>query len=500
MEHVGVSPLRDSQGRIQTDDKKKATIFNDQFASVFSKEDDITPYLSSPICTSMPDIIVNSEGVKKLLLKLKPNKSTGPDLISARFLKEVATEIAPAITLLFNASLNQGAIPTEWKEAYISPIYKVGKKDRGIPENYRPISLTSVTSKVLEHIVYSNVMTHLAQLNILTDVQHGFRKRRGCETQLTLVINDLAKALNNTEQVDTILLDFSKAFDKVNHRKLYIKLRDYGIRGTLLDWFKDFLTGRTQQVVINGEMSSKAVIKSGVPQGTVLGPLLFLIYINDLPEKITSSLKLFADDSYMYRVINNAQDNLELQNDLDILSEWEKEWSLEFHPDKCKVLRVTNKLNQIRRDYHIHGHTLDTVDCAKYLGVTINKKLSWQPHVDAICKKANKTRAFLQRNLKNCYPEIKEQCYKTYVRPQLEYASVVWDPVGDGNSHLRHQLEMVQRRAAQFVYDDWRRESSPTRMINHLNWQSLETRRLLSKLTFFHKHHHKQIDLKTASP
>ena len=247
MEHVGVSPLRDSQGRIQTDDKKKATILNDQFASVFSKEDNITPHLSSPICISMPGIIVTL-GVKKLLLKLKPNKPTGPDLTSARFLKEVATEIAPAITLLFNASLNQGAIPTEWKEAYISPIYKVGKKNDGIPKNYRPISLTSVTSKVLEHIVYSNVMTHLAQLNILPDVQHGFRKRRGCETQL--VITDLAKALNNTEQVDTILLDFSKAFDKVNHRKLYIKLRHYGIRGTLLGWFKDFLTGRTQQVVI----------------------------------------------------------------------------------------------------------------------------------------------------------------------------------------------------------------------------------------------------------
>ena len=154
-------------------------------------------------------------------------------MISVRFLKEVATEIAPAITLLFNASLNQGAIPTEWKEAYISPIYKVGKKDRGIPENYRPISLTSVRSKVLEHIVYSNVMTHLAQLNILTDVQHGVRNRGGCETQLTLVINHLAEALNNTEQVGTILLGCSKAVDKVNHRKLYIKLRHYGIRGQM---------------------------------------------------------------------------------------------------------------------------------------------------------------------------------------------------------------------------------------------------------------------------
>ena len=416
-------------------------------------------------------------------------------MVSARFIKEVADEIAPALTLLFNASLCQGLITNAWKEALINPIYKPGKRDRGNAENYRPISLTSVTCKILEHIVHSNVMSHLENNDILSDVQHGFRKRRGCDTQLVLVINDFAKALNNAQKLDTILLDFSKAFDKVNHRKLCIKLDHFGIRGKLLDWFTDFLTGRSQQVVINGESSPKAKVTSGVPQGTVLGPLLFLIYINDLPEKV-GSLRLFADDSYLYRVINNVQDNLQLQKELDMLMEWEKQWSMEFHPDKCKILRITNKLNPIKADYYMHNQKLDTVDTAKYLGVMLHKKLSWKPHVDAICKKANQTRSFLQRNLKDCKRDVKSQCYKTFVRPQLEYASVAWDPVGEGNLHLRNQIEMVQRRAARFAFSDWRWDSSPSTMIDRLNWQSLEERRQMSRIVFLHKYCHNEIDIR----
>jgi ribonuclease P/MRP protein subunit RPP40 len=337
-------------------------------------------------------------------------------------------------------------------------------------------------------------MSHLENNEILSDAQHGFRKRRGCDTQLVLVINDFGKALNNAQQLDTILLDFSKAFDKVNHRKLCLKLDHYGIRGKLLDWFKDFLVDRTQQVVINGESSPKAKVTSGVPQGTVLGPLLFLTYINDLPEKV-GSLRLFADDSYLYRIIANTQDTLSLQKDLDTLIEWEREWSMEFHPDKCKMLRITNKLNPIMADYHIHNHKLDTVDTAKYLGVILHKKLSWRHHVDAICKKANQTRSFLQRNLKSCHRDVKSQCYKTYVRPKLEYASVAWDPVGEGNLYLRNQIEMVQRRAARFVCSDWRWDSSPSVMMDRLKWQSLEERRKQSRLIFLHKYCHNEIDI-----
>ena len=183
-----------------------------------------------------------------------------------------------------------------------------------------------------------------------------------------MVVNDFAKILNNSQQVDTILLDFSKAFDKVNHRKLLMKMEHYGIRGKLLDWMKDFLSDRTQQVIINGECSSKAKVISGVPQGTVLGPLLFLIYINDLPERVNSQIRLFADDSYVYKTINNTQDSLQLQKDLDALTKWENEWPIEFHPDKCKLLRITNKLKPIEASYYMRNHKLDKVETGKYHG------------------------------------------------------------------------------------------------------------------------------------
>ena len=194
-------------------------MLNRQFISVFSNDDAITPTMLSTRSPNMPEITVTINGVTKLLEKL--SKASGPDMVSARFLKEVATEISPALTLLFNASILQSIIPTDWKEALINPIYKK-ENDRGIAENYRPISPTSVTCKLLEHIIHSNIIKHLEANEILSDTQHGFRKRRGRDTQLVMVMNDFAKNLNYSQQLDTILLDFSKAFDKVNHRKLLI--------------------------------------------------------------------------------------------------------------------------------------------------------------------------------------------------------------------------------------------------------------------------------------
>ena len=270
----------------------------------------------------------------------------------------------------------------------------------------------------------------------------------------------------------------------------------YGIRGKLLDWMKDFLSERTQQVVVNGESSTKEKVTSGVPQGTFLGPLLFLIYINDLPDRVKSQIRLFADDSYLYRTINNPQDTVQLQQDLDELTKWENERSMEFHPDKCKVMCITNKLKPIKSSYYVHNHKLDTVETGKYLGVLINKHLSWKPHVDAICKKANQTRTFLEHNLKDCQQDVKSQCYKTYVRPIVEYASVAWDPVGEWNQQLRHQIEMVQHRAARFVTGDWRTTSSVSAMSNTLQWQTLEQRRLQSRLIFLHKYCYKAIHIK----
>ena len=485
-ENFGVSPLRD-EGAIHITDIKKANILNQQFSSVFSREDNTTPPLQGHPNISMPDILINENGVRKLLKDINPFKAAGPDGVQSRFLKEAADEIVPGLTLLFKASIHQSEVPNDWRHANISPLYKPGKSDRSNAENYRPVSLTSVSCKLLEHIIHSNIMRHLDDTGVLSDVQHGFRKKRSCETQLVLTVNDFARSLNEGQQLDTILLDFSKAFDKVNHRKLCLKLNHYGVRGQTLMWIKNFLHNRSQRVVVNGKESSSTDVTSGVPQGTVLGPLLFLVYINDLPGRVKSSIRLFADDSYLYRVINTINDALQLQQDLDELVKWEQQWSMEFHPHKCKVLRITNKRKIVMFDYSMHNIVLEQVEQAKYLGVIIHNKLSWKPHVDYITKKANQTRAFLQRNLRTCDLDVRAQCYKTYVRPIVEYASTCWDPIGHGNKGLREKLEMVQRKSARFVYGDWRRSSSPSKMIDKLKLQSLQTRRAIARIKFLRK-------------
>ena len=217
--------------------------------------------------------------------------------LETNLLKTLADELTPALTLFFQASLNQGTIPNDWKTANVVPIYKKG--DRLRPENYRPISLTSITCKMLEHIVTHSIMLHLDNNHILNDAQHGFRKRRSCETQLIQIVNDLALNIDNKIQTDIILLDFQKAFDKVSHQHLLYKINYYGITGETHQWITDFLTNRTQQVLLESITSKTVPVQSGVPQGSVLGPLLFLLYINDLPDYThnNSTIKLFADDT-----------------------------------------------------------------------------------------------------------------------------------------------------------------------------------------------------------
>ena len=325
--------------------------------------------------------------------------------------------MAPAYRLLFQASLNQGKVPEDWKRATIVPLFKKGDKARAV--NYRPVSLTSISSKLLEHIIiHSNIMDHLDHFNVLDNAQHGFRQKRSCETQLITTLNDFTNCLNNKQQIDAVLLDFSKAFDKVDHAGLLTKLKHLGINNALLSWIESFLTGRTQQVVVDGSESSPKPVLSGVPQGTVLGPLLFLIYINDIGHSLSqgTKIRLFADDSLLYRVIKSKEDGLLLQKDLDALQKWEVTWKMEFHPQKCQLLRITNKVNFIKSSYSIHGFTLEETSSAKYLGITIDSKLNWKDQIKSTIKKSNRSLAFLRRNLRKCPRRVKAECYKTPVR------------------------------------------------------------------------------------
>ena len=314
----------------------------------------------------MPEINITENGIKKLLQNINPHKASGPDNINGKVLKECSSAITSILTLLFKTSLSLGKIPKDWKHANVCPAYKKGDKHDAI--NYRPISLTCICCKLLEHVISSNLMLHLETNQLLYDLQHGFRSSRSCETQLISFLQNLAQSNNDNIQTDVIIMDFAKAFDKVPHRHLIYKLKYYGVTGHTLNWITDFLTDRTQTVVLEGEMSNKVPVTSGVTQGTVLGPILFLIYINDLPNYLQhSTLRLFADDSIIYKEIKNTNDCYKLQSDLEAAAKWEQDWLMHFHPDKCNIISITKKRNSLQFDYKLHSHILEKVNQAKYL-------------------------------------------------------------------------------------------------------------------------------------
>jgi hypothetical protein len=254
------------------------------------------------------------------------------------------------------------------------------------------------------------------------------------------------------KKIDAILLDFSKAFDKVPHNRLLLKLDHYRIRGNTLQWIRHFLTDRTQQVLLEGTHSSTCAADSGVPQGTVLGLLLFLAFINDLPDSVISNARLFADDCLLHRVVKSNADQLQLQEDLHQLEKWEKTWQMSFNADKCFTLHISKKRKPTEYNYLLHNQVLEVAKDSKYLGVTISNDLSWANHISNITAKANRTIGFLRHNIHACPKEVKEAAYTTLVRPSIEYASAVWDPF---NKNQISQLDSVQRRAARFVSNNF---------------------------------------------
>ena len=310
---------------------------------------------------------------------------------------------------------------------------------------------------------------------------------RSCETQLAGLVDELAKSLDNKGQTDLIILDFSKAFDKVPHKKLLYKLNQVGIDGNILKWIETFLTTRHQRVLLEGEMSADLSVTSGVPQGTVMGPLLFLLYINDMPNVVRSNVRLFADDAIIYREISNQDDSLSLQKDLDALCEWSKAWQMSFNTTKCHAMHVTHKTKPLLMDYNMDGHTLLSVNHHPYLGIELSKDINWATHINQVANKANKILGLLKRNLNACSTTVKGNAYKSLVRPKLEYCGAIWDPYKNNN---KSTIEKVQRRAARFVLNDYKRKSSVNDMLTALGWETLELRRIRLRLITIYKETH----------
>ena len=481
-DNIGVAPLK-KDGVLYRENREKAEILNHQFQSVFTPDTaGPLPEYTGKAYPDIPDIIIQPEGVAKLLHHIKPHKASGPDGLPCRILKELADEIAPVLTIIFNQSLQLGQTPKDWNTANVAPIFKKG--DTNIPANYRPVSLTCVCCKILEHVIVRQIVHHYERHNILTNHQHGFRAKHSCVSQLITTVHDLLTNHDESVQTDIIVLDFSKAFDKVPHRRLLHKLENYGVRGTTLRWISSFLSGRSQRVVVDGAESQWGSVDSGVPQGSVLGPLLFLTHINDLPEVVQSNCRLFADDCLLYRAIKSREDQLKLQQDLDRLQAWAREWGMQFNASKCEVLRSSTSRTPKQCFYTIDNQVLSEVENAKYLGVYLSNDMSWKTHIEYTINKANRTLGFLRRNLYGCPKDLREQAYLSLVRSVLEYAAQVWDP---HNKTVIRSIEAVQNRGARFVKRNHSTYASVSQMIKDLQWESLETRRKHLRLVLMYQ-------------
>ena len=469
-----VGPLEDSAGYIISQGFLMAEDLNCYFSSVFTKEDiSSLPVADAKFQGAKSDylgpLIVTPELVAKKIKAMKDNKSPGVDGIPPKLLMETVEQISIPLARVFNLSLKEGVVPFEWKEANIIPLFKKGSRNKS--ENYRPVSLTSVICKLLERLIKDHMVVFLVKHKLLNSSQHGFLKARSCLTNMLCFLEEITKWIDVGSPVDIIYLDFQKAFDKVPHQKLLLKLKAHGIGDSITDWIEQWLTDRRQRVVVDGEVSNWKSVLSGVPQGSVLGPILFLTYINDLDDSITSNILKFADDTKLFRKVNTDGDKQHLQNDLDRLVKWSEKWQMLFNFGKCKCLHTGH--GNLNVNYKMGDTALGTTVKEKDLGVTISADMKVSEQCGNAASKGNQILGLIRRNITYKEQKLIIPLYKAIVRPHLEYCIQAWRPYRKKDIDT---LERIQRRATKMIPE--LRDLSYEERLKECGLTTLETRRL----------------------
>ena len=449
-----ITAMKGENGQQLEDDKGISETLAKYFNSVYlPQSQEEMPDMQNLTNAQIGVLLITREMVRVKLTKLNVNKSCGPDGIHPHVLQRTASAMCKPLQIIFQMSLDKGECPIDWKTANVTPIHKKG--DRTDPSNYRPVSLTSQVCKVLESIVRTSVIEHLDKNNLMNEAQHGFREGRSCLTNLLETLEAWTQIIEEGDGIDVAYLDFRKAFDLVSHKHLIFKMSKYGINGPILDWVKDFLSDRTQRVVIRGTASTSLGVTSGVPQGSVLGPVLFLIFINDLPLKVLSPLSLFADDSKIFTRIVDKENEAKihensgkdvLQQDLYNVLEWAKKWKMEFNVDKCKILHIGN--NNPKHKYNMDGKELIETEEEKDLGILMDCKLDFGSHIKEIVGRANRMVGMIRTAFACLNKKMFLSLYMALIRPLLEYCVQVWSP------HLQKYIDLierVQRRATKLV-------------------------------------------------
>ena len=437
--------------RIRSNPKDQSDLFNEYFYDQFSSPStynidiDFTNDVQYEVGFS-PNLI------KTHLMSINPNKAQGPDLIHGRILKTCANSLAYPLSKLFMLSYKTGGIPTDWKVANVVPIHKKGSKTEA--SNYRPISLTSLVMKIYEKVIRDELLSRCGHL--IDQRQHGFLASKSCCTQMVDFCDSLALSLNDNIRTDIIYFDFQKAFDTVNHDIILSKLKyQFKIEGSLLRFFVNYLKDRYQRVVIKNEQSGFLRVNSGVPQGSIIGPTLFILFLNDITEGLSegTDITMYADDTKVWRRIGKTDDHYIIQRDIEHLLNWANRNKMTFHPDKCKVLTVTNGH---RPDpdfvYTMSDNIIEHTDLEKDLGIHINGKLNWNAHCEILYSRANQKLGLLKRTCSFIANDSKRRAlYLSLIRSQLEHCPIVWRPSAQCTID---RLESIQKRALKWVIGD----------------------------------------------
>ncbi len=477
-----------------TNDEAKANLINDDFVSIASVDDNHVDDLPRGRLVEPEnaffELVITEEDVTDQLSNLDTSKAYGPDAISPRLLKEGGQPMARLLHRLFTLSLTKCEFPTSWKSANVIPLYKKGDKD--LVSNYRPISLLSSVSKVFEKIVFKYVYNYFKDNYIISDFQSGFLPGRSTTTQLIEVYHKFCKAVDDGKEVRVIFLDIAKAFDKVWHRGLLHKLHKAGIDGKLLDWFSSYLSSRRQKVVVNGQSSNWRPISAGVPQGSVLGPLLFLLYINDLAFEVKyCNIRFFADDTCLFIEVDNRDGTAaKLNEDLEKINRWSQKWLVKFSPEKTKSLIISNKNDRFSNPAIMFNNTLvSEVTCHTYLGLKFSYNLRWNAHIDVICTKARRRLNMMLPLKYKLDRKSLEVMYKSFVRPVMEYGIVVWGGTYDSNIV---KLEQINVDALRLITGATAR-SNIAKLYSETSMNSIMDRRDKAILTMFYKTNHSQV-------
>jgi len=481
--------------------KEKAILFTKFFCEQCTPftSNSVLPALNYKTIERIDQVIIEVEDITTIIRKLNPNKATGPDGITSQMLLLCDETIAQPLQIIFKTILSTGIYPENWKRSNVTPIHK--KNSKQLISNYRPISLLPICGKVFEKIVFNQLYSYLTRNNLITNKQSGFRPNDSTTNQLLDLVDTIHQSFdaNNPLEVRAVFLDLSKAFDKVWHEGILFKLKQNGVSGKLLDLFASYLNNRKQRVVLNGSTADYEDVKSGVPQGSVLGPLLFLIYINDLEDNIKSQIRFFADDTMLFSIVKDPNISAnDLNQDLETIQQWATQWKMKFNPDPSKP--ATELLFSVKRNspdhppLYFNGKVIKEVDEHKHLGVILDSKLSFKSHIN---DKINKTKKIIGtiKNLSKYFPlKTLILMYKSLVRPHFDYCDIIYhippsnngifgrrnesEPTDENESlnELMKTIERVQYQAALAISGTWQ-STSKSKLYTELGLESLSDRR-----------------------